>query len=182
MYSIFNSEHNRPCLTLNEYWCIFSDVCEILNRRPIQGVMSEDMLQFVCPNQLLFGRSSKDPPLSLPDNLETKPRLELMDSIKQEFWKCLMDTLAADSQLMKYPCWYKQSSKPAKGDVVLVLYKSKVIDNYRIGLVDDVSLDGRDLDLFVSPIQDSSKYNFKQVRKMRVPIQRTILIYSPKHD
>ena len=77
-----------------------------------------------------------------------------MHSIKQEFWKCLMNTLAEDSQLMKYQCWYKQTSKPEKGDIILVLYKSKVQDNYRIGLIDTVSKDGRNSEVFVSPVQD----------------------------
>ena len=182
MYTVFNTEHNRPNLTLNEYWSLFADISEILNRRPIQGTLSEDTIQFVSPNLLLLGRTSKDPPMNLPAKLETKERLEMMHSIKQEFWKCLMNTLAADSQLMKYPCWYKQTSKPEKGDIILVLYKSKVQDNYRIGLIDSVSKDGRNLEVFVSPVQDGTQYNFKHVRKMSIPIQRSILVYSPKHD
>ena len=182
MYSSFNTEHNKPTLTLNEYWCIFAEISELLNRRPIQGIIEEDTIQFICPNQLILGRSSKDQPIELPKEMESKPRLELLDSIKKEFWKSLMNVLASDSHLMKYPGWYKQSRKPAEGDVVLLLYKSKLQDNYRIGLIDKVSEDGKNLELYVSPVQDSSIKSFKNVRKMKVPTQRTVLLYSPKND
>ena len=90
-----------------------------------------------------------------------------------------MNLLAGDSRLMKYPCWYSQSREPKPGDVVLVLYKTKVNDNYRIGVIESVDKNKRDISCRVSPCQDGNLKSFKQTAKMEIPIQRTVLLYSP---
>ena len=182
MQTIFNTEHNKSVLTINEYWSIFSQCSEILNRRPIQGFIHDDTLKFICPNQLLLGRTSKEAPASGDDDLQIRPRLELLHNIKTEFWKQLMNVLAADSRLMKYTCWYSQTRKPEVGDVVLVLYKTKVTDNYRIGVIRSVDENKRDLTCAVSPCQDGSLTKFKTSATMRIPVQRTILLYSPTDE
>ena len=178
MQSIFNSEHNKRVLTLNEYWCIFTECSEILNRRPIQGYLHDDTLKFICPNQLILGRTSKDQPIVSNVTLDNKARVDLIENIKTEFWNNLMNVLAADSKLMKYPCWYSQAREPKVGDVVLVLYKTKVSDNYRIGKIDSVNENKRDIVCTVSPAQDGSLKHFKSTSKMSIPIQRTILLYG----
>ena len=182
MSTIFNSEHNKKVLTLNEYWCIFSECAEILNRRPIQGFMDNDTLTFICPNQLILGRTSKHQPLAKSEILDTKPRLQLIENIKSEFWNNLMNVLAADSKLMKYPCWYSQDREPKPGDVVLVLYKTKITDNYRFGRIESVNENKRDIVCKVSPVQDGSIKNFKSPALMNIPVQRTILLYSPERN
>ena len=179
LQTIFNTEHNKPILTVNEYWSIFSQCSEILNRRPIQGYMDDGTLKFICPNQLLLGKTAKEAPPYSDEDFEIRPRLELLQGIKKEFWKCLMNILAADSRLMKYPCWYSQSREPKPGDVVLVLYKSKISDNYRMGLIESVNKNKRDIKAYVSPCQDKTLTNFKKGAFMDIPIQRTILLYSP---
>ena len=182
MQTIFNTEHNKTVLTINEYWSIFSQCAEILNRRPIQGFVQDDTINFICPNQLLLGRTSKDAPPYSEEDIGTRPRLELIESLKREFWKHLMNVLAADSRLMKYPCWYSQSREPKVGDVVLVLYKTKVSDNYRIGVIESVDENKRDISCFVSPPQDGKINKFKQGAKMNIPVQRTILLYGPTDE
>ena len=181
LQTIFNTEHNKPILTVNEYWSIFSQCSEILNRRPIQGYMDDGTLKFICPNQLLLGKTAKEAPPYSDEDFEIRPRLELLQGIKKEFWKCLMNILAADSRLMKYPCWYSQSREPKPGDVVLVLYKSKISDNYRMGLIESVNKNKRDIKAYVSPCQDKTLTNFKKGAFMDIPIQRTILLYSPSY-
>ena len=183
MQTIFNSEHNKKVLTLNEYWCLFSECAEILNRRPIQGHMNEDTINFICPNQLLLGRTSKDQPTTTSSEiLKGKPRLELIENIKAEFWNQFMNVLAGDSKLMKYPCWYSQSREPKVGDVVLVLYKTKVSDNYRIGKITSVNENRRDITCSVSPVQDGSLKHFKSTATMNIPVQRTVLIYANEEE
>ena len=186
MQTIFNTEHNKAVLTINEYWSIFSQCSEILNRRPIQGVMHDDTLKFICPNQLLLGKTSKEAPAYNKDDMEARPRLELLQNIKSEFWRLLMNVLAADTRLMKYPCWYSQSREPKIGDVVLVLYKSKVNDSYRIGRIVNVDKNMRDITCMVSPPQDGELLDpgvgwhkhYKRPAEMQIPIQRTILLYG----
>ena len=66
-------------------------------------------------------------------------------------------------------------------DIVLVLYKTRVSEAYRIGKVDGICPNNRNLDLTVSPPQHGDSLILKTPSKMLVPIQRTILLYSP-HD
>ena len=187
MQTIFNTEHNKPVLTINEYWNIFSQCSEILNRRPIQGYMDQQTIKFITPNQLLLGRTSKEAPPHTQEDMRVRPRLELLKNIKSQFWKQLMDVLAADSRLMKYPCWYKQSREPQPGDVVLVCYKTKVNDNYRMGKIISVDKNNRDITCRVTPHQDKEIWdlekgwnkNYKEPAIMKIPVQRTILLYSP---
>ena len=182
MQSIFNTENHRETLSLNEYWCIFSECAEILNRRPIEGYIDNDTLSFICPNQLILGRTSKDQPIHKTEVLDARPRLELIENIKCEFWKKMLNVLAADSKLMKYPCWYSQSREPKVGDIILVLYKSKVKDHYRIGKIKAVDNNKRDLTCSVSPIQNGSLDKFKTAATMKIPVQRTILLCETNQD
>ena len=179
MDSVFSCEKDKPVLTLNEYWCLFSEISEMLNRRPIQGAVFEDSLRMICPNDLILGRTSKEQPVALPESMDSRKRLQLIQDYKSEFWKVMMNIFASDSRLFKYPTWYKQSRKPNVNDIVLVLYKSKLKDNYKIAKVEGVTEDGRNLQLIVSPVQDASTNNFKIPTKLSVPTQRTILLYSP---
>ena len=87
-----------------------------------------------------------------------------------------MNVLAADTKLMKYPCWYSQGREPKVGDIVLVLYKTKVKDNYRIGKIEAVNENLRDLTCSVSPVQTKSLTRFKSTATMHIPVQRTILL------
>ena len=80
---------------------------------------------------------------------------------------------------MKYPCWYSQSRAPKIGDRVLVLYKTRVSESYRVGKIQAIDESKRNLELLVSPPQTGNHLNVKPPTKMCVPIQRTILIYSP---
>ena len=94
----------------------------------------------------------------------------------------MISVFAGDSRLFKYTTWYKQSRVPKVNDIVLLLYKSKINDYYRIAKIVNVSQDGRNLEILVAPLQDGSISNFKLTTKMSVPTQRTILLYSPTDD
>ena len=61
----------------------------------------------------------------------------------------------------------------------LVLYKSKVNDSYRIGVIEEVDENKRNITCYVSPCQDGTMKSFKKGAKMEIPVQRTILLYSP---
>ena len=94
----------------------------------------------------------------------------------------MINVFAGDSRLFKYTTWYKQSRAPKVDDIVLLLYKSKINDYYKIAKIVNVSQDGRNLELLVAPLQDGSTSNFKIATRMSVPTQRTILLYSPTDD
>ena len=153
-----------------------------MNRRPICGYLDQNNVSFLCPNNLVIGKSSKEEPSYFNEDFQVRPRAELLQTIKAEFWKKLMNVLAADSKLMKYPCWYSQSRTPRVGDVVLILYKSKVQDSYKWGTIKEVHPNKRDITCKVSPIQSGKKGTFKNPGLMDIPVQRTVLLYSPDEE
>ena len=181
MKSVFNTDKDIPVLTIGEYWCLFSEISEILNRRPTEAIMHEGTLRFICPNDLLLGRTTKHQPVIMSDTLDVKQRITLIEGIKENFWKSYLNVLAGNSYLLKYPCWYAQSRKPQLGDVVLVLYKTRVSESYRVGKILNIDKDKRNLDLLVSPPQVGTDLIIKNPSRMLVPIQRTVLLYSA-HD
>ena len=103
----------------------------------------------------------------------------MIESIKETFWKKYLDVLASDSKIMKYPCWYKQTKTPKVGDVVLVVYKSRAKDGYRIGKIVKVDEGGRNLDCLVSAHQKGGSKYKTNTSRMLVPTQRTVLLFSP---
>ena len=180
MASLFTNLTNSNCLplTISEYHLLFSEIAEILNRRPIEGQIYEDSINFITPNSLLLGRTSKYQPINTPPNIqEGRPRLKLLAEIKSKFWDSLIKVLAGNSSLFKYQNWYKQDRLPQEGDIILLVYKGKITDNYRIGKITYVHKDRRNLDLLVSPLQDGTIVNFKKaIQMLKIPIQRTILL------
>merc|ERR1712064_119749 len=55
--------NSKIVLTISEYNLLFSEICEILNRRPISASMNKDNIDFICPNSLMMGRNSKFQPI-----------------------------------------------------------------------------------------------------------------------
>ena len=47
----------------------------------------------------------------------------------------MINVFAGDSRLFKYTTWYKQSRAPKVDDIVLLLYKSKINDYYKIAKI-----------------------------------------------
>ena len=113
-----------------------------------------------------------------------------------EYWIPLFGPNYSNSRIIRIirdntdPCWYSQSREPKPGDVVLVLYKTKVNDNYRIGKIVKVDKNKRDISCQVSPCQDGDLWNlesgwnkhYKKPAEMDIPVQRTVLLYSPSDE
>ena len=178
--------NNKIVLTISEYNLLFSEICEILNRRPISAKMNDDDIDFICPNSLMLGRTSKFQPIISPPSIEAgKQRINLIDNLKKSFWKRLMGDLAASANLFKTQNWYHQNHEPQVGDIVLLCYKNKIEDGFKIAKVIHVHDNKRDVDLLVASIQNGKVNSFKTAVKMlQIPVQRTVLLLSinPKED
>ena len=83
--------------------------------------MYEDTLRFICPNDLIIGRTSKEAPLEINVEISNKARLNLINQIKQNFWKQYLNILASDTRLFKYPCWYKHGRTPQVVPLIAML-------------------------------------------------------------
>ena len=121
MASLFAS--NQLPLTICEYTLLFSELGEILNRRPIEGQIHDNSIQFISPNSLLLGRTSKFQPIVTPPKIEeNRIRLKIISTFKSQFWDLYIKSLAGNSTLFKYQNWYKQNRIPQVGDIVLIAY------------------------------------------------------------
>ena len=171
--------HNQsPVLTLNEYYLLFSNISEIMNRQPMKAYLENDEIKFISPNTLLIGRGSKDPP-ALTQNIETnlRARQKLIEDRTNIFWRELTSELCNSPSMFKTSRWYKTPRDPKKGDILLVLYKNNVNTGYRYGRIVEEPSSVRTLELDVSPIQDGQAINnIKHTTRMTVPIQRTVFL------
>ena len=179
---------SAPTLTAGEYWLLFRNISEILNRRPLCASVQDDMVSFICVNDLLMGRPSRHVPhgvIEPSDDLDV--RANLIKDLTSKFWNEMTGILASSPSLFKASKWYSHGRKPQVNDIVLVLYKSKIKDDYRIGIVVEV-LDVRTVKVVLSPVQSGKISPVRPWLKPRdnqpmvVPLQRTVLLYSEEEN
>ena len=180
MMKCISSHGEQPVLSLNEYWLLFSNMAEILNRRPISAYIEEGQVKFICPNNLNMGRSSKDPPqLVSEETIDERSRVKLINDITNSFWEELQNEMCSSPHMFKTSRWYETPREPKENDIVLILYKNKISTGYRYGRVIDV-INSRTLNVVVAKIQNSlpTKESVKPPDEMICPIQRTVFLYE----
>ena len=173
-----------PALTPGEINLLFANISEILNRRPIASRVDGDRVEILCPNQLLMGRPSKQNVGIGDSNLDPFCRAKLIRDLTAQFWKGLQRELAESPHLFKANKWQNTGRMPRVGDIVLILYSSKISDSYRIAKITNV-IDERTIETLVSPPQDGNKVkisSFKSCKPMTVAIQRTVLLHGKDND
>ena len=177
--SIQHHNKNIP-LTLNEYYLLFSNISEIMNRQPLKAYIENEEIKFISANSLMMGRGSKDPPaLSQNTELNIRARQKLIEEKTNLFWKELQSELCNSPSMFKTSRWYNTPRDPKKGDILLILYKNNVSTGYRYGRVIQEPSSVRTLEVDVSPIQDGKAIkDIKQTSRMTVPIQRTVFLCS----
>ena len=140
-------------------------------------VDGDDMV-IISPNHLIMGRGSRHAVPGPIREFDPHTRSKLISDLTACFWKELQNTLAASPHLFKANKWHSPGRLPLIGDVVLVLYQSKVSQGYRIAKVTEV-LDERTIKVLVSPPQDGDRLcRFKPTKELLVAVQRTVLLYG----
>ena len=180
MMKCISSHGEQPVLSLNEYWLLFSNIAELLNRRPVSSFIEEGEVRFICPNNLTMGRSSKDPPQFISERaISDRSRVKLVEQITEAFWNQLQEEMCTSPYMFKTSRWYKTPREPQEDDILLILYKNKISTGYRYGRIVKV-INSRTLDVVVAKIQDSlpTKESVKPPDTMTVPIQRTVFLYQ----
>ena len=92
----------------------------LVNCRPLQlhpGPGGEE--GFICPNDLLMGRSDKAPPIGEFESGTLTRKVEFMRSVVLQFWDRWYTSYF--QRLVKYHRWKCKSRNARKGDVVLIL-------------------------------------------------------------
>ena len=171
--------HDRaPVLTAGELTLLCANIEEILNRRPLTACVDGDDMVIISPNHLIMGRGSRHAVPGPIREFDPHTRSKLISDLTACFWKELQNTLAASPHLFKANKWHSPGRLPLIGDVVLVLYQSKVSQGYRIAKVTEV-LDERTIKVLVSPPQDGDRLcRFKPTKELVVAVQRTVLLYG----
>merc|ERR1711879_129707 len=114
-----------------EYLLLFSTICEILNRRPISSYVQDDEIHIISPNHLMMGRHTKCVPMyTMPENTNMRVRMKLVSDLTSQFWNRLMEELCRSSAF-RASKWTQRKRVPQIKDIILILYKSKVQDDYR---------------------------------------------------
>ena len=175
--------HDRaPVLTAAELGLLCANIEEILNRRPLTACVDGDDMVIISPNHLIMGRGSRHAVPGPMREVDPLARSKLIHDLTCSYWKELQNTLAASPHLFKANKWHSPGRLPRVGDVVLVLYQSKLSQGYRTGRILEV-LNERTVKVLVSPPQDGDRLcRFKPTKELVVGIQRTVLLYGCDDD
>ena len=172
-------------LTYAEYAVVLSKVANIMNNRPL-GVEykgGEGELVSITPNTLLMAGSNHEDN-DEGDVIENKyvRRKNIMNRILTQWW----DQWYAQvfSSLFPYNKWKEEKENLEPGDVCLLKYEKKIgKGDYRLCKVETVEKDlkglVRTVEVLMRPRDSREKslpYKSKQMVKMKVPVQRLVLI------
>ena len=130
---------NNDTLSFGELDTALAEASYLVNTRPLQPnpAMGED--GFICPNDIIMGRSDKAPPLGdIFDNKLTR-RVSHMRRLVDEFWKKW--SLSYYQSLVKYHKWRLRERNAEPGDVVLVLDREGPKGKFTLGQIDSVKTD-----------------------------------------
>ena len=130
---------NNDTLSFGELDAALAEASYLVNTRPLQPnpTMGDD--GFICPNDILMGRSDKAPPLGeIFDNKLTR-RVSHMRRMVDQFWRKWSTSYY--QSLVKYHKWRLRERNAEPGDVILVLDREGPKGKFSLGLIDSVKLD-----------------------------------------
>ncbi len=110
--------------------CLF-EASYLVNSRPLQFYPRAGEDGFICPNDILFGRSTKDPPTLNFENCGLAERSAQQQKIMAEFWEQWSTSYLQN--LHRYQRWTKGERNLRPGDLVLVLDKKVFPDKFLTG-------------------------------------------------
>ena len=181
MLKFLSAHKDSPTLTAGELWLLSRSCSEILNRRPLSATVADGEVNIISPNDLILGRPSRHMMISQGDQVNLRERIKLVRDLTSRFWKRMQEELVASPHLFKAQKWNTSQRKPKKDDILLVVYKSKIQDDFRIGVVQEV-LDERTVRVKVSPVQAGNLQPPKPCGTLVVPLQRTVYLYHEDDD
>lgn len=108
----------------------------MVNSRPLQFHPRAGEDGFICPNDILFGRSTKDPPALDFENCNLAQRSAQQQKVMAEFWEQWSTSYLQG--LHRYQRWTKGERNLKPGDLVLVLDKEVFPGKFLTGEVTSV--------------------------------------------
>ena len=125
--------------TFSEGLTIMYEVAEIVNERPIGKKPAEPSDgTYLCPNDLLLGRSSSRIPQGpFEDNTKTSDRFKFIQAVVNNFWKRWSREVFP--ALVIQPKWHVERRNVMEGDVVLVQDSNVVRGEWKMGIITKVT-------------------------------------------
>ena len=130
---------NNHSLSFGELDTALAEASYLVNCRPLQlnPTMGED--GFICPNDIIMGRSDKAPPLGEIFDTKLTKRVAHMRRMIDEFWKKWSNSYY--QSLVKYHKWRLRERNAEPGDVVLVLDGEGPKGKFTLGQISSVKTD-----------------------------------------
>ena len=130
---------NNDTLSFGELDAALAEASYLVNTRPLQPnpAMGED--GFICPNDIIMGRSDKAPPLGDIFDTSLTRRVSHIRRLVDEFWKKWSQSYY--QSLVKYHKWRLREGNCEPGDVILVLDREGPKGKFTLGIIDSVKLD-----------------------------------------
>ena len=127
------------CLTFGELDALLSEASYLVNSRPLQlnPSMGED--SFICPNDILFGRSDMEPPAGVIMDTALTRRAAFKQRVIAEFWQKWSHSYY--QSLVSYQKWRTLHRNAEVGDVVLILDKEVEKGKFTAGVIDTIKKD-----------------------------------------
>ena len=126
-------------LSFAEMDCLLSEASYLVNSRPLQPNPTAGEDGFICPNDVMMGRSDMEPPnLDITDTSLAK-RASHKQKIIAEFWDKWSSSYF--QSLVKFHRWQSKSRNATAGDVVMILDKEAPKGKFIVGIIDSVKVD-----------------------------------------
>lgn len=166
-------------LTITELQTVMFEIANLLNERPI-GVEAEvSANSYICPNELLMGRASKDVPVGDFDlQTNTLKRLHTCQQVVQAFWKNWMQKYF--HTLIVRQRWHTDTRNLREGDIVIIQDCKQTRGKWKMGVVQKAiaGKDGkvRDVEVGYKIVKPDDKYEGAPYMIVRRSVHRLVLL------
>ena len=124
-------------LTFGELDMLLSEASYLVNSRPLQYYPQAGSDGYICPNDILFGRSDIEPPIMTFEDTDVFKRLGEKQAIIHEFWEKWSNSYL--QSLHRYSQWEKGNRNLREGDIVLVLDQTIRKGKFLLGEIETVT-------------------------------------------
>ena len=127
-------------LSFGELDCLLSEASYLVNSRPLQPNPTSGDDGYICPNDILFGRSDREPPSNVDINdTSLTRRAAHKQRIIAEFWDKWSSSYY--QSLIRFSRWKNTARNAEVKDMVLILDKEVSKGKFAIGVIDSVKKD-----------------------------------------
>ena len=124
--------------TFSELQTVMYEVAQLVNQRPIGRKPSNPQeCAYLCPNDLILGRSSTHIPQGPFLDTNTKDRYKFIQAVLNNFWKRW--TREVFPGLVIQPKWHVDRRNATVGDVVLIQDSNVVRGEWKMGVISAVT-------------------------------------------